>query len=390
MKYDFDNIVDRRNTGSLKWDKYAGRDILPMWVADMDFRCPPQVIEALHQHVNHGIFGYSAVQGELIKVVVDRLKLLYDWDVDPHWIVWLPGLVPGLNLPCRCTGGEGDEVACFVPAYPPFLIAPKLSRQTLKSVPLSRGDNRFYMEPEKFKQALNSRTKLCVICNPHNPVGREYRAEELKAIVEICLENGIVVCSDEIHCDLILDDINHVPTALLSEEIAQNTITLLAPSKTFNIPGLNCGLAVISNDQIRQKFSRLRRDHLPDCNVLGLIAARAAYQHGEDWRRQLIKYLRRNRDLIAEFIKNEIPLLSMDHIEATYLAWVDVSLLNEADPIRFFENAGVGLSDGRDYEGPGYVRLNFGCPQKVLLQALEKMKQAVAKKIETSVTSVAK
>ena len=386
MKYEFDNIVDRRHTGSLKWSKYTAGDILPMWVADMDFRCPPPVIEALHQHVAHGIFGYSVASDELIKVVVNRLKTLYDWDVDPHWIVWLPGLAPGINIACRCIGGEGDEVACFVPAYPPFFIAPKLACQTLITVPLSRRDNQFYMDPDRFKEALTHHTKLCIICNPHNPVGREYCAEELKAIAKICLDKGIIICSDEIHCDLILDDIKHLPTATLSEDIAQNSITLLAPSKTYNIPGLNCGLAVIPNDQIRQKFSLFRRDTLPDCNALGLVAARAAYQHGEDWRRQLIQYLRHNRDLVAEFINNEIPLLSMDHIEATYLAWINVNLLNESDPVGFFEKAGVGLSDGRDYQGPGYVRLNFGCPQKVLLQALEKMKQTVEKKIKATNT----
>ncbi|MFC1783261.1 MalY/PatB family protein [Planctomycetota bacterium] len=382
MKYDFDSIVDRRQTGSVKWDKYAGRDILPLWVADMDFRCPPAVLEALRRRIDHGVFGYSVAQEELVEIVVARLKAKYNWQIERDWLVWLPGVMPGINIACRCIGGDGDEVMCFVPAYPPFLTAPSQFGRQLKTVPLSRRDNKFYMDPERFKEAVTSRSKLLILCNPHNPVGREYDAKELKTIAQICLANGIIICSDEIHCDLILDEIKHIPTATLSPEIAQNTITLLSSSKTFNTPGLNCGLAIIPNEKIREIFSPAAARTLPDCNALGLVAALAAYRDGEEWRQELIQYLRQNRDIVTDYVNNQIPLLSMDHIEATYLAWINITKLEVTDPAGFFENAGVGLSDGRFFQGPGYVRLNFGCSRKILLQALERMKKAVEKKIK--------
>ena len=256
MICDFDDIVDRRNTGSMKWDKYDGRDIIPMWVADMDFRCPPVVREALHRHVDHAVVGYSRAKKELVQVIVERMAARYDWAIDPSWIVWLPGIVPGINIACRCLGTDGDQAVCFVPAYPPFLTVPQRNNRNLITVPLSRRDGRSCMDPERFKAALTSRTKLFILCHPHNPVGREFAPDELRRIAEICLENEIVICSDEIHCDLVLDDIDHVPTATLSDDIAKNTITLMAPSKTFNIPGLNCGFAIIPDDTLRRKYAR--------------------------------------------------------------------------------------------------------------------------------------
>jgi len=379
MECDFDNIVGRRNTGSLKWDKYAGRDIIPMWVADMDFRCPPAVRDALRHRVDHGVFGYSVAQKELVQVVAERMATRYGWSIDPSWIVWLPGLVPGINIACRCMGGDGDEAVCFVPAYPPFLTVPECNGRSLITAPLSRRDGQYYMDAERFKAALTPRTKLFILCHPHNPVGREFTPDELRPIVEICLERKILICSDEIHCDLVLDDIDHVPTATLSDEIAQNTITLMAPSKTFNTPGLNCGLAIIPNNKLRKKYALDANRMLPDCNVLGYVAAQAAYQDAEPWRRELIKYLRRNRDIVFDYVNHRIPLLSMDHVEATYLAWVKTSELKVPHAAEFFEQAGVGLSDGKYFMGEGFVRLNFGCSRQTLVEALERMKRAVEK-----------
>ena len=378
MDFDFDAVVERRGTDSLKWHRYQGRDIIPMWVADMDFPAAP-VLEALHQRVEHGVFGYAVPPEELVEVVVARMATMYGWDVEPGWIVWLPGLVPALNVVCRAFGDDGDDILTFTPAYPPFLAAPALSRKTLRTVPLKRQDGRFTFDVERLEAALSPRSRVLLLCSPYNPAGRRFERDEVRQVAELCVERGIVLCSDEIHCDLILDGKDHVPTATLSQEIAANTITLMAPSKTFNIPGLNCAFAVIPNGDLRRRFKRARQDIVPHPNALGYTACLAAYRDGEPWRQALIEYLRANKDLVYRFINNEVPGLAMDDVEATYLAWIDTRELHLPDPTGFFEQAGVGLSDGRDFDGEGYVRLNFGCPRRTLQEGLDRIKAAVAK-----------
>ncbi len=377
MKFDFDRLLDRRNTGSLKWDKYKSRDVIPMWVADMDFPAAPAILEALHSRVEHGIFGYAVPPDELVEVVVRRLEVKYGWKIQPSWIVWLPGLVPALNIACRAFGNNGDEVLTFTPVYPPFLSAPGLSGKKLKAIPLRREGDLFTFDVKRFKSEISSRSKLLLLCSPHNPVGRRYNRQEIESVAEICLRHNIVICSDEIHCDLILDGEEHVPTATLSDEVAANTITLMSPSKTFNLPGLNCAFAVIPNDNLRRSFVRNRKEVVPGTNALGYTACLTAYRDCEDWRIELIDYLRGNRDIVSKFVNEEIPRLSMDNVQATYLAWINAGDLEVPDPALFFERAGVGLSDGRHFHGRGYVRLNFGCPRKTLLEALDRMKRAV-------------
>ncbi len=377
MKFDFDRLLDRRNTNSLKWDKYKGRDVLPLWVADMDFQAPPAVLEALHSRVDHGIFGYAVPPDELIETVVGRLQTKYRWRIHPSWIVWLPGLVPALNVACRAFGDDGDEVLTFTPVYPPFLSAPELSRKKLKAIPLGRENDLYTFDPDRFESGISSRSKLLLLCSPHNPVGRRYNRREIESVAEVCLKHNVIICSDEIHCDLILDGREHIPTATLSDEIAANTITLMSASKTFNIPGLNCAFAVIPNERLRRAFTENRREIIPNTNVLGYIACLAAYRDCEEWRVELIDYLQGNRDIVYEFINQQIPRLSMDNVEATYLAWIDARKLEVPNPALFFECAGVGLSDGRYFQGEGYVRLNFGCPRETLLEAVDRMKRAV-------------
>jgi cystathionine beta-lyase len=380
LKYDFDKVVDRRNTGSLKWDKYKDRDVLPLWVADMDFQAPPPVIEALHKRVDHSIFGYAVPDDELIDVVVTRLWERYKWKIRPSWIVWLPGLVPALNAACRAYGDDGDEVLTFTPVYPPFLSAPGFSRKKLKEIPLRREENRFTFDYKRLKQEISPRSKIFLLCSPHNPVGRRFSQQELQSVAEICLRNDIVICSDEVHCDLILDGREHIPTATLSDEIAANTVTLMSASKTFNLPGLNCAFAVIPNERLRKRFVRNRVEVIPSTNAMGYTATLAAFRDCEDWRIELIDYLRGNRDVVLRFINEKIPPLSMDNVEATYLAWIDARNLGVADPVRFFGSAkggGVGLSNGTNFHGHRYARLNFGCPRKTLLEALDRMKRAV-------------
>jgi len=377
MKFDFDRVVDRRDTDSEKWDKYRGRDVLPLWVADMDFQAPPPVLKALHERVDHGIFGYAVPGDELLKVIVTRLLERYQWKIQPSWIVWLPGLVPALNAACRAYGDDADEVLTFTPVYPPFLSAPRFSRKKLKTIPLRRENNRFTFDVERFAAEISTRSRIFILCNPHNPVGRRYSRREIRSIAELCLEHNIVICSDEVHCDLILDGGEHIPTAALSDEIAANTVTLMSASKTFNLPGLNCAFAVIPNERLRKSFVDNRLEVIPNTNVMGYAATLAAFRDCEDWRIEMIDYLRENRDVVYEFVNEQIPRLSMDNVEATYLAWIDARELKVPNPVSFFERAGVGLSDGANFSGQGYVRLNFGCPRKALLEALDRMKRAV-------------
>jgi cystathionine beta-lyase len=379
MTFDFDKTINRWNTGSLKWDRYKCTNIIPMWVADMDFQAPPVILEALCKHVEHGVFGYAVPKDELVEVVVNRLKAKYHWEIKPSWIVWLPGIVPALNVVCRTIGSNGDEVLTFIPVYPPFLSAPTLSSKTLKTVPLCRNKKSFTFDLERFEKEISSKSKLLLLCNPHNPVGRAFTKEEIRNVAEICLKHDIVLCSDEIHCDLILDNKEHIPLATLSSEISANTITLMAPSKTFNVPGLNCAFAVIPDEALRTSFITTRRGIVPDTNALGYTACLAAYKDCEEWRVALIDYLRKNRDIVYHSVNQNIPNLSMDHVEATYLAWINTKELNISDPASFFERAGVGLSDGRHFQGERYVRLNFGCPRKTLLEALDRMKRAIMK-----------
>lgn len=377
MRFDFDRLFDRRNTNSLKWDRYKSRDVIPLWVADMDFQAPPPVLEALHERVDHGIFGYTLPGDELMEVIVARLQAKYRWKIEPSWIVWLPGLVPALNVACRAFGDDWDEVLTFTPVYPPFLSAPQLSRRKLKEIPLRREKDSFTFDLERFESEVSSRSKLLLLCSPHNPVGRRYSRRELESVAQVCLKHNIIICSDEIHCDLVLDGGEHVPTATLGEEISANTITLMSASKTFNLPGLNCAFAIIPNERLRRTFIKNRTEIIPNANVLGYAACLAAYRDCEDWRAELIDYLRGNRDIVYRFINEEIPRLSMDNVEATYLAWIDARKLEVPNPALLFERAGVGLSDGRHFQGEGYVRLNFGCPRETLLKALDRMKRAV-------------
>jgi len=378
MSFDFETVPDRRNTDSLKWRRYQGRDIIPMWVADMDFRAPACVLEALHARVEHGVFGYAVPPEGLVEAVVERVERRYQWRIEPSWIVWLPGLVPALNLASRAYGDDGDEVLTFTPAYPPFLAAPGHVRREMKVVPLRREGDRWTFDLERFERELSNRSRVLLLCNPHNPVGRRYEPDELRGVAEICLRRNVVICSDEIHCDLVLDGGRHVPIATLGGEVAASTITLMAPSKTFNVPGLNCAFAIIPNVDLRKPFKKAREGIVPGTNALGNAACLAAYRDGEPWRAALIDILRRNRDIVHRTVNEEIPGLSMDQVQATYLAWIDTTELGLSEPAKFFEEAGVGLSDGADFLGPGYVRLNFGCPEKTLRKGLDRMKRAVA------------
>ncbi|MEN6374411.1 MAG: PatB family C-S lyase [Smithella sp.] len=375
--FDFDIPVERRNSASLKWDKYKGTDIIPLWVADMDFKAPPAVIEALHRRVEHGVFGYTQPPGNLIDAVLSMLEHEHNWQVKPEWIVWLPGLVTGINVACRAIGNPGDAVMTCTPVYPPFLTAPLLAGRELINVPHADDGARYTFDFAAIEKAVNSRTRMFILCNPQNPTGRSFSVDELRTLADICLKHGMIICSDEIHCGLVLDrNIRHTTLAILDDEIAVNTITLLAPSKTYNLPGLGCSLAVIPDKGLRSCFRKAMEGIVPHVNVLGFTAAMAAYCDAEDWHLALLDYLRGNRDLVEDFI-TRAPGLSMHHIEATYLAWIDCRNLLSDNPAAFFEEAGVGLSNGREFGSEGFVRLNFGCSRSLLFTALERMDKAI-------------
>ena len=376
--FDFDKVIDRRRTASLKWERYGSKDVIPLWVADMDFVSPPAVLEALKTRIDHGVFGYAVPPGELVEEVLSRLKRMYDWDVDEKWIVWLPGLVTGINLACRAVGKEDDGVMTHVPAYPPFLASPKLSRRVLSTVLLNNRESRWSMDLDAMERSVTAETKVFLHCSPHNPTGRLWKKEETQDLIDFCERHDLVICSDEIWCDLVLEEErSHIPTACISSEAAERTVTLMAPSKTFNIAGLGCSFAVIPNDRLRRRFEHAAGGIVPHVNALGFTAALAAYREGNPWLDALLDYLRDNRNQIREVIEG-IPGLAMGMVEATFLAWIDVRDLGLDDPVGFFEEAGIGLSDGKDFGMEGFVRLNFGCPRETLEQALVRIQKAVS------------
>ncbi len=376
-QYYFDEPINRYGTDSLKWDAYKGKDIIPLWVADMDFKAPLPVLEALHRRVDHGIFGYTHVPDQLEKVVIQRLLNYYNWEILPDWLVWLPGLVSGLNLCCRATGADGDSVITTVPIYPPFLTAPVLSRRKLVSVGLVDNGQQWIIDFDRLEESITPRTKLFLLCNPHNPTGRVFTRDELEKIASLCLQHDIVICSDEIHCDLILDEgKSHIPTGTISPEIADRTITLMAPSKTYNLPGLGCSFAIIPNKELRRNFKKTMSGIVPEINTLGFTAALSAYRDCGEWHLALLNYLRKGRDLVESSIE-KMDDISMRHVEATYLGWLDCLEIDVDDPGTFFQNAGIGLFDGIYFGTPGFLRFNFGCPHGLLQQALMRIEEAL-------------
>jgi cystathionine beta-lyase len=380
MNFDFDDVIDRAKSDSRKWRKY-GADILPLWIADMDFAAPPAVVAALHRRVDQGVFGYGQPVPSLVTAVVDYCARRYRWTIDPAWLVWLPGLVPGLNLAADAFGEKGDAILTCTPIYPPFLSAPRNNGRDCTAVPLVVGaGGRYGIDWPAMERAVTPRTRQFFLCSPHNPVGRTFPRAELERVADFCQRHNLILVSDEIHCDLILDDALHTPVAALSPAIAARTVTLMAPSKTYNIPGLACAFALISDPRLRSQFTRAMAGIVPEMNVLGLAACEAALVDGEPWRQALLAYLRGNRNTLAEFVARELPGVTMTPCDATYLAWLDVSALQLEAAGRFFEQHGVGLADGAQYGAPAgrFVRLNFGCPRSTLLEALARMKRALA------------
>ncbi|MDR1463670.1 MAG: PatB family C-S lyase, partial [Azoarcus sp.] len=323
MTADFDKQPDRRGIPGEKWGRYAGRDILPLWVADMDFAAPQPVLEALSARISHGIFGYTHPWPSLVETVVQSIARDHGWEIDPDWLVWLPGVVSGFNLACRAVGAPGGTVFTATPIYPPFLAAPGNNNRCLTQAPMALLDGRWQWKRAETEAAIGPDTRLFMLCNPHNPTGRVFDEDELRWIASLAAERDMIICSDEIHCGLVLDpDKPHRPIAALDPDIARRTVTLMAPSKTWNIPALYCAIAIIPDAGLRANFRRAMRGVVPEINVLGFVAAEAAYRDGEPWRLALIDYLRANRDRVMTAVA-AMPGLSMAAPEATCLAWID-------------------------------------------------------------------
>ncbi|MGB5855045.1 MAG: PatB family C-S lyase [Oceanisphaera sp.] len=377
--FDFDQWIDRRPTRALKWLKYEGTDILPMWVADTEFKAPPAVIKALAERVEHGIFGYSRPSSQLTELIIKRMADRYNWQIEADWLVYMPGVVPALNLVCDTFTEPTSNIITAKPIYYPFLQAPGFHGRKAAYVDMVEKDGRWLLDLEQLEQQAQN-SDLFLLCNPHNPGGTIYTQAELLAINEIAERHNVIVCSDEIHCDLLLDEGKpHIPYAAVNADAASRSVILMAPSKTFNIAGLCCSFAIIPNPELRNRFTRAARGIMADVNLLGFVAAEAAYQDGDDWLAAQLVYLRQNRDLLVERL-NQVPGVKVLSPEATYLAWIDISALELDDPVGFFEQAGVGVSSGGQFGGSNFIRLNFGCPRAMLEQALDRMITAIAQR----------
>lgn len=382
MVYNFDEVPNRRNTNCYKWDLFP-KDRLPLWVADMDFAVCPKIIDAIQKRLEHPVFGYTMESPEFKQVFCDRLDKFYGWKVTPEDLIMVPGIVSGFNFAVRAFCGAENSMIYQTPAYPPFIEGPYnfAIEGIANDLYYQEEDQTWRIDFDKFESQLKDNTSLFVLCNPHNPVGRTFTHDELMKMGEICLRHGVKICSDEIHCEILYKGSKHTPIASINDEFAANTITFMAPSKTFNIPGLACSVAIVQNPEMRETFMRALQGLCSHVSILSQEAGLAAYRDCEDWRMELMNYLEENRDFAMKFIKENIPGIRLNKIEATFLMWMDCSALPiNGSPADFFaKEAHVQLNDGAAF-GTGYekfVRLNLGTNRATLLQALENMRKAL-------------
>jgi len=371
----FDRIIDRSNTSSSKWEKYAGRDIMPFWVADMDFPVPEFILDAIRARLEHEIIGYTRVPQTLIQAFQSWLQRNYSWTVLEEWLVWLPGVVPGFNLAARAVAEPDSALMIPTPVYYPILAVPGNTGQQAQTVALvPDGNRRWCMDFDALQSTVSSNTRMLMFCNPQNPTGRVYGKAELAALADFALQHNLTLCSDEIHCPLVLDEqARHLPIASLSPEIADRTITLYAPTKTYNIPGLSCAVAVIPNADLRHNFRRAMADLVHSAGPLAFAASTAAFADESSYLPELRSYLRGNLALLREHAGARMAAL-----EGTYLAWIDMRDTSVAHrPGAYFEEHGLGLSDGAAFDGAGFVRFNFGCPKSLLMQGLHRFDDAI-------------
>lgn len=370
----FDNLPSREGTYAYKWEKYKGKDIIPSWIADTEFSCCDAILDALKFRIDERVLGYTLPQHHqgAADAVIHWCKTRYDWDIKKDWIVWTPGVVPAFNMACKAFCEPNDNVIVQTPNYPPLLAAPALNNLQKLDIQCVIENGRYTIDFEALERAAAElKTKLFILCNPMNPVGSVLSRSELTKIAEICTKYDLVLCSDEIHCDLILDGLKHIPAGSI-DLISQQSITLMAASKTFNVAGLGTSFAIIPNAKIRASFVRAGAGIVPWPNVLGLQAVETAFTQCDSWLSAQLEYLRKNRDFLVTAI-NDIDGLSMVSPQATFLAWVDASELLVKDTQVWCEERGVGPSPGRDFGAPEYFRLNFGCSLDMVRAYLERL-----------------
>jgi cysteine-S-conjugate beta-lyase len=373
--FDFETVIPRRGSDCTKWNVPEGT--IPMSIADMDYPPPPPVLDALRRRLDHGVLGYADPPADALEAIVEAMAGQYDWAIEPDWIHFMPGVVPMLQYAARLLAPD-EAAVTFTPIYPPFLYPTVHSGRPLIRVPLAAGAGGYEVDYDALEAAVRGRRGgLMMWCHPQNPTGRCFDRAELERLADFCLARGWLIASDEIHCGLILDENRrHIPLARLSPEIAARTLTFMAPSKTYNIPGLCTAFAIISDPALRRSFKECDAGRMPLVNIFGYAACTAAYRHGEPWRRALIRHLRANRDRLAEAVA-DMPGLSMHAPQATYLAWVDCREAGLDHPATFFRRAGLAFFDGRAFDAPGFIRINFGCPRATLDEAIGRMKRAL-------------
>lgn len=384
MAFDFDELIDRRHSNSIKWNKF-GPDVLPMGIADMDFRAPEPVLARLAAMVDHGILGYELPSAEWYGFVCERMDRLYGWHTTPDMVVPTPGVVAGFNAAARAVCGPGTALLMQPPVYHRFLqVAGNVGLQARYAPMMEVPDPervRYDLDLEAFGAAATPDTRMLLLCHPHNPTGQVFSRSQLERLAEMCLSRDIVICSDEILSELMLGGAGHVPMATLSPEVERRTITLVAPSKTFNLAGLFCGFAIIPDPDLRAAFADVCATQVMHNSSVGLEAARTAFLHGDEWLAELRVYLTANRDALVDFVRHRLPGVRTTIPDASYLAWLDCRALElQPSPYRFFlDEAKVGLDDGAAYGpgGDGFVRLNFGCPRATLMEGLERMRAAL-------------
>lgn len=386
--YNFDTLVSRRDSDSAKWNAFDA-DVLPMWVADMDFRSPEPVLRALHERVEHGVFGYSfGSEKPLAQAISDRMAQRFGWQVDPAHIVFMPNLFYGLYVVSRAYAEpDNGSVLIQTPVYGPFISAPSNAGRPLRTAEMDavrvNGHLRYEIDFDRFEAAITPDTRLFILCSPHNPVGRVWSRAELERLTDICLRHNLVIISDEIHADLVYAGSQHIPTGALSPEVAARTVTLHSASKAFNLPGLALGYAIVPNDDLRRQLTGVLNAANVHSGMLGAVATLAAYREGQPWLDALKVYLQANRDYLLDYLQRCLPQIVPTRPEGTYLAWLDCRAAGiPGKPSDFFlHEAKVAFNDGAWFGqgGEGFVRLNFGCPRATLTEALERMSAALAR-----------
>ncbi|MEO0413669.1 MAG: PatB family C-S lyase [Verrucomicrobiota bacterium] len=371
----FDDVIARRGSGSIKWDQKPNLD--PFWVADMDFASPPEVLEALQNRVAHGVLGYAHPHDGLNEAVLTYLEQRHGAKEQLDSIVHLGGLVPALSLAARAFGEPGDQVMTGTPVYPPFLgVSRDNEMETIKVPHVLFDDYRYTFDWKAMENSVSEKTRIFLLCNPQNPLGRCFTEDEIRQVSEFCLQYGLILVSDEIHCDLVLDEkaTPFFSCLNLPDEHRENLIVLQSPSKTYNIAGMGYAYAVIPNRQLRRKFTNAKGHTSPEINCLAYYSAEAAYRYGEPWRQELLAYLTKNRDTIVQMVSEELPEVKMPTMEATYLAWMDCKPFGYANPaVHLEKKENLFVSDGAYFDSPQHIRFNFGCAHSRVLEGMEKV-----------------